>query len=311
MDLVGRDALKVKDINDGWPALIDVKLDGGVLPIALHVGPAGLSGRDRDDVERRFQNPGKGKPITAPPGYLAVLLGVWEEKEKPILYALDAEHRLGKMTRQSLFAPLDLLEQALTDKWAERPNGVGEQVIAFAPELFQSYLEILRSGVRLPPVEVAQIAEAAGISDLDVKPPSERARRVATQLVRSAIFGEKVRNSYNNLCAMCGFNFSLVSGAHILPAEAPGSPDEVWNGLALCHNHHAAFDRHKVFVEPDTRAIKIHPSLVAAAGTNKSCDAFLDNTYPKLGEPSSSKDRPKGEMFEQRYSFYTTKYDWA
>jgi hypothetical protein len=110
---------------------------------------------------------------------------------------------------------------------------------------------------------------------------------------------------------MCGFNFSLVSGAHILPAEAPGSPDSVWNGLALCHNHHAAFDRHKVFVEPNTRAIKIHPALAAAAGTNASCEAFLENTYSTLAEPSSSKDRPKREMFEQRYEFYTTKYDWA
>lgn len=311
VDLVGSDVLKIKDIDDGWPALIDVKLDGGVLPIALHVGPAGLSGRGRDDVERRFQNPGKDKPITAPAGYLPVLLGVWEEREKPVLYALDAEHRLGKVTRQSLFAPLDLLVQALSDNWAERPNGAGEQVTAFAPELFPSYLEILRGEVRLPPVEVAQIAQAAGISTDEAEPPSERARRVATQLVRDAIFGKKVRTSYNDRCAMCGFNFSLVSGAHILPAEAPGSPDSVWNGLALCHNHHAAFDRHRVFVEPDSRAIKIHPLLLEAAGTNASCDAFLENTFSKLAEPLSPKDRPKREMFEQRYSFYTTKYDWA
>jgi hypothetical protein len=66
--------VRVVDPLDGWPGLVRIRLSGGDLPAAAHLGPVGLSHRDRDDVERRFQNPGKGRPMSAPEGYLPLLL---------------------------------------------------------------------------------------------------------------------------------------------------------------------------------------------------------------------------------------------
>src|SRR5690349_16409139 len=99
--MVGEGIVHVVDPRNGWPGMIDVKTDDGFVPLAAHVGTIGMSHRGRDDLERRFQNPGKGKPITAPPSRFPVLLGLWEESDRPVLVAMNAQHRLGKETRQS------------------------------------------------------------------------------------------------------------------------------------------------------------------------------------------------------------------
>lgn len=65
---------------------------------------------------------------------------------------------------------------------------------------------------------------------------------------------------------MCGLDEGLVEGAHIYPVEAPGSADELWNGLAaLCANHHRAFDLHRVCVVPGNLRVSFHPDLLRAA----------------------------------------------
>lgn len=73
-DLVDRlvvlagNVVTVVDPGDGWPSLVRIRLSDGDVLAAAHLGPIGLSHRDRDDVERRFQNPGKGRPMSAPEG---------------------------------------------------------------------------------------------------------------------------------------------------------------------------------------------------------------------------------------------------
>jgi hypothetical protein len=309
--VVGRDMARVVDAKDGWPGLIDVETDMGTVSLAAHVGLIGKSFRDRDDVERRFQNPGQEKPIVAPAGLVPVLIGLWEETGHPLLVALAAEPRIGKESRQSLFMPLSLLRRAEISGWAEQYSSTGEPLVAFHPAMLPVYAAAIAAGLHISSRQVESVLNAAGLGEGDEATNGQRARRATTQLVRDALFGRRVCEAYGSLCAMCGFNFSLVQGAHIYPASAPESNDAIWNGISLCHNHHAAFDRHRIYVHPETRKIQIHPEFLAHAGKNEACRLFVENTFPQLSAPELQRGHPKDEMFQRRYSFFDPMYKWA
>ncbi len=305
------DLVKVVDPRDGWPGLVRIGPESADLLAAVHLGPIGLSHRDRDDVERRFQNPGKGRPMSAPQGYLPLLLGIWDQGEHPVLVGMEAEARLDKPTRQSLFIPLWLLEQAAASGWSEHHSTSGELIIGFHPALLPAYVEARRGGLHIEPEQVAGISEASGLLAPPEETPAERARRGVSALVRRARFGRDVVSAYSSRCAMCGLNFGLVEGAHIYPVQAPSAPDTIWNGLALCGNHHAAFDRHLLWVEPSANTVSIHPLIRSAADQDTTARHFMDSTLPRLRSPAAHHDTPQPEMFARRYEFFETKYDWA
>lgn len=309
--LVGHQLVQVIDSRDGWPGLAEVQLSRGIKKVALHVGPIGLSHRKRDDVERRFQNPGTEKPVLAPEGFEPVLLGLWEGGNRPVLVVMDAQHRLGKTTRQSLFIPLWQLEEAARIGWAEHQSTTGERVVAFHPALLPSYLESMEADEHIPAGQIAAVVNASGLNDPIPEVSEARARRAASQLVRSAVFSRNVLAAYNGLCAMCGLNFGLVQGAHIYPAHAPDSQDVTTNGIALCGNHHGAFDKYLLWVDPDTRAILVHPEVIARRALSPACAQFIDSTFPVLHEPRTPADRPTSGTFRQRYDLYPNKYEWA
>jgi hypothetical protein len=249
--------------------------------------------------------------MSAPEGSLPLLLGIWEQGEHPVLIGMEAEARLGRPTRQSLFIPLWLLEQAATSGWSEHHSTSGELIIGFHPALLPAYIEARRSGLHIEPAQVSDISEASGLVAPPEETAAERARRGVSTLVRRAQFGKEVVEAYGGRCALCGLNFGLVEGAHIYPVQAPGSKDTVWNGLALCGNHHAAFDRHFVWIEPDRRSVKIHPTLLSAVSGDQTARQFVESTLPRLRSPASRKQEPHADMFLQRYGFYEMKYDWA
>ncbi len=67
-------------------------------------------------------------------------------------------------------------------------------------------------------------------------------------LLRARGFRQAIIEAYNYQCAFCGIkiqspdNFCWeVEAAHIVPHSFNGR-DDIWNGIALCHLHHWAFD---------------------------------------------------------------------
>jgi hypothetical protein len=146
---VGIDLATVISPGNGWPSHLRIQTQKGVRLVSAYTGPIGESHRDRDG-ERRFQNPGKGRPIEALPNELALLLGLSEETGSPIVVGMDAIKRLGRATRQSLFMPLSLLHQAAREGWADHVSTVGERIIAFAPERLPEYVELCakKAGIR-------------------------------------------------------------------------------------------------------------------------------------------------------------------
>jgi hypothetical protein len=313
VEWIGPGIVEIGNAGDGWPSHLRIKTPSGSRDVAAHLGPIGASHRKRDSVERRFQNPGKGKPIQAPPNEIPLLLGLSAEtKGKPLIVGMDPTKRVGKTTRQSLFVPLHLLESAAATGWAEHFSDAGERLIAFSPSLLPAYVELRNTGTSIPERDIQAILEAAGTEEPGANAESlERGMRSAMRLIRDAAFSKEVRKAYGGLCAMCGLNFSLVAGAHIYPVSAPKSADKIWNGLALCHNHHSAFDSHLIWVDPNTYAVVLHSDIRNHAKLNAACQAFVETTLPELQVPAAVVHRPRAEMFSGRYAFFKSRYSWA
>ena len=82
--------------------------------------------------------------------------------------------------------------------------------------------------------------------------PIDKKKRVATRTTETAIrargFRQAVIEAYGYRCSVCGLKMMSpnalaweVEAAHIVPNRMRGR-DDAWNGLALCHIHHWAFD---------------------------------------------------------------------
>lgn len=66
--------------------------------------------------------------------------------------------------------------------------------------------------------------------------------------LRTRAFRQAIINVYDYKCSMCGIKLTSpdsllweVEAAHIVPHSSMGK-DDIWNGIALCHLHHWAFD---------------------------------------------------------------------
>jgi hypothetical protein len=199
----------------------------------------------------------------------------------------------------------------MREGWADQHSSSDELIVAFHPALLPTYLELRISEAPPPTEHLHLIIEASGLLKDDSPEARERARVTTSRSVRDAAFSRQVIQSYQGFCAMCGFDFDLLSGAHIYPVAAPGSNDEIWNGLALCGNHHGAFDKHVIWVDPESRRILAHPRLHETAGMSQAGQRFLEVTTNVLREPRDAAVRPRREMFEQRYSYFGDRYDWA
>ncbi len=128
---------------------------------------------------------------------------------------------------------------------------------------------------------------------------------------RRAAFGRDVCDAYGCKCAMCGIGLGLLEGAHIYPASAPGSTDRTWNGLALCRNHHRLFDRHKVWIDPDGKAISWHPEIIEQSQNEPIVANLLANTQAQISLPILQRHHPRPAMFRQRYQLTEALYEWA
>jgi len=309
--LAGRSVARVIDARDGWPGLIEVQLSTGPVQCSLHVGPVHLMARGKP-YEYRFQNPGQNRPVRVLDATIPLLIGVWDTDSPNVLVAADAEIRLGDLTRFSVLFHERLFRQAQQVGWAEPyRNNKGDLVWSFFPQLLPTFIEFYQSGVELVPKNVQIAVVGAGLTDHPSAAAAGRARQAATRLIRDAKFGKDVVEAYGKKCAMCGLNLGLVSGAHILPVSAPGSTDTISNGVALCDNHHRAFDGHKIWVHPQRRILKVHPNILQHARQDTRSRSFLDTMFQQLASPLDQANSPDAQMFVERYGYFEGNYEWV
>lgn len=79
----------------------------------------------------------------------------------------------------------------------------------------------------------------------------ERIVQEVSRLSRLASFRHQVMFAYGARCAVTRVQLRLVDAAHILPVGAPGSVDDVVNGLALAPTYHRAYDLGLIYLDDE------------------------------------------------------------
>jgi hypothetical protein len=81
-----------------------------------------------------------------------------------------------------------------------------------------------------------------------IDPEKKVTKTTREALLRIRGFRQAVIEAYSCRCAVCGLKLNSpdslsweVEAAHIVPHHSMGR-DDIWNGIALCHLHHWAFD---------------------------------------------------------------------
>jgi len=119
---------------------------------------------------------------------------------------------------------------------------------------------------------------------------------------RSDAFRIGVRKLYGYRCCVCGLDArgtgdggSIVDAAHIVP-KADGGPDDPRNGLALCKNHHWAYDHGLFRIDPETRTVQVTSALPAGQDT----DFIERHDGEPIAEPEVEPERyrPHGVFLE-------------
>lgn len=108
---------------------------------------------------------------------------------------------------------------------------------------------------------------------------------------------------------MCDLGLSLVQGAHVYPASAPGTDDSLANGIALCANHHLSFDRHQIAVLPGSLKIVFHPDVLSQAEDDPAVRRFIEQTHQVLTHPRRA-GAASDAMLDRRYQYFSDKYGW-
>jgi hypothetical protein len=220
----------------------------------------------------------------------------------------DVSKRISSDHRFSILFPEGLLEQAVAQGWAEYSSVANEVIVAFHPSLIGAYIDARGAIARIPVVGLIEAIEDSGFAQENTEQTRKRVATAVNRLVRDRQFRDKVMAAYDGRCAMCGMDWGLIQAAHILPVSAPGSQDEVWNGLGLCGNHHLMFDDHRIFIHPATHAVSLSPSLQAH---NEVEAQFVRSTYSVLRLPAARSARPCEDMLTRRYKWFRNAYEWA
>jgi putative restriction endonuclease len=118
---------------------------------------------------------------------------------------------------------------------------------------------------------------------------------------RDARFRPAVLRAYSYQCAVCDCALKLVDAAHIIPVSAPGSTDEVTNGLAMCRLHHGAYDNGLLGVCSDYRIITNfeQESHLGQLRLDMGLEDFKAGLPKKIRVPASLEVRPLPKNLRQ------------
>lgn len=199
---------------------------------------------------------------------------------------------------------------ALQAKEKDDEGNVTEVAAAFSPEQFLNYAFSLdayhRQVISAKEWGVVQRAASEMLSDDDLSIlPEERKRAVKTfnQLVRDKRFAKNVLIAYGHKCAICRVQLKLVEAAHIVPVKDNGT-DEVMNGIALCANHHKAFDDALILLRLDGKLMMNDKKTreLRVRSRHGGLQGFIDGLNPAspVAVPADPKYRPKKEYVEER-----------
>jgi putative restriction endonuclease len=133
---------------------------------------------------------------------------------------------------------------------------------------------------------------------------------VVQRRLHQPLFQRDVLAAYQARCAVCGLDVAeLLDAAHIVPDRHELGVAWVRNGMALCKNHHAAYDADLLAVSPDL-TIRIAPPLLSASGikfATHDAVSSLDGS-PLTVIPAVEHRRPDPDRLAVRFSEFEHKW---
>ncbi len=152
------------------------------------------------------------------------------------------------LAREKLVSrPTSTLQITNKKEWMLTENGFDEALkLLGIPEIKKESLSTKSFEVQKV---VKKIIETPRPIEYDPFSKEKKIVRITREsAIRARGFRQAVIEAYDYKCAFCGMKITSpdallweVEAAHIVPHSSMGK-DDIWNGLALCHLHHWAFD---------------------------------------------------------------------
>jgi putative restriction endonuclease len=251
------------------PRQFVVKSRSEVLNIWIYVWTlthGGGAARPKDEYRIQMTGVASPLPLNSHKNGLTVLVGY--EPNLQCFAGFDVgKHTTFTGRSPSIQIPITALHDALQNGMSFFTKNNDEIAVGFRSEELGAYVlnakMLHQAGADVQMVELLKkAASLEAISDIDfaqVTPERQRVVAIVERLSRDAGFRRKVTTAYNYRCAVTRMQLRLVDAAHILPVGAPGSNDEVYNGLCLSPTYHRAYDRGLIYLD-DTYIMRINPA---------------------------------------------------
>ncbi len=228
-------------------------------------------------------------------GEVLVIIG-WSQRHRVFIGWDPTIHDHRNSDSPSLQVREEVMNRAAEHGFAAGTRTSGDVVVAFRPQLLAAYCLNVRELHEIQELssEWTTPTEGSGPSSPNtgehVRETVERTLKLA---FRAWDFSHRIRTAYRNRCAICGLGLDLIEGAHIVPVAWPGSSDETDNGLALCRNHHAAYDRGIISVSPEYE-IQVSEGVRGRDNLSPVDQSWIDDFHGRLlvTLPNSSQERP-------------------
>lgn len=197
---------------------------------------------------------------------------------------------------------------AIQPKMIREGGNLTEVVVAFRPELLGAYFSNLDKyhQQRLTNLEaqlLARVGTTEPPKDDELASLPEERRHVIREVelaVRNGRFRRLVLKAYDYSCGICGLDLGIVEAAHIVPVAEQGT-DEPSNGIALCANHHTAFDRNILIIKDD------YTIAVNRKGQGSISSSELEKIVAgisRLTVPTNRGLKPKPEYLHSRMKIF-------
>lgn len=285
------------------------KEDGSYKSLWVYAWTLTWAHRSNPD-EFRVQLTGVPSPLPLNPSGETLLLGY--EPSRGIFAAFDPmRHRQFTVGSNSIYVDTSEIGRAEALGLAFDRKLTGEVVVGTRPDQLLAYIESaeLLHGSGSDPGLHAEIEAATASATGPPAPPTaaterERIINTVSRLARRGNFRRDVLEAYGSTCAVTGLQLRVVQAAHILPVAAPGSVDEVRNGIALSPTYHIAYDDGLIYLD-DSLEMRLNYDRVGELNS-MSLQGGLEVFAAPLGPirlPADSSKRPDVELIEKANMF--------
>ena len=183
--------------------------------------------------------------------------------------------------------------------------------MVFRPEFLMTYAmnrDDFHAGslavVRRRQKAIEQISRTVEGIAVPVPPDAEvigrdRIIKAANRALRDGSFKNRVLRAYGYACSMCGMQFDVIDAAHIVPVERLVN-FSTRNGLCMCPNHHRAYDKGLIIVEPSF-SITVDQARLAYYKSHRRAEGeenLLGSIFRHLRVPANPLEQPAPNLLK-------------